>query len=382
MSSFFEATEGYFPENAPWSNEISKLLDEAANGGGDFGEIHRTINTIKSGDEESWFSAWFGLAETVERLGIIADRRGERVTAIQSYFRASNYFRVASSFLLREDIRESRAFERHVQLFQKAGALCNPKIEPIEIPFEESTLHAYVSRPIASKIGNESFSDEKMPLAIIVGDVNSSCEENFFSLGAEAIKRDMAILLLDPPGQGSTLRIQKLAARFDFERVAAAVIDHLSSEMSQFIDCSRVGMVGSGMGSYYAVRAGAKEQRIKAIVVFGAVYNAVADLFDFYPPIRRWMIRSLEVAESTQARAKLGDFNLEGVAGEIACPILINHGTLDFVSSPFAANRLHDAIAHKNKVLKLYKAGHGISAHRAEAVSSSLDWLKRKLQKN
>jgi dienelactone hydrolase len=354
-------------------------VDEIPNGGADYGEIMRTIRIVRTGDEESWFSAWCTLADSVERLGILAERRGERTTAVQSYFRASSYYRVANSILSRDDPRDGRTYEKQVALFKRAAPYSEPRLETIAVSFDESELHGYLVRPSNPW---ESLPDERFPCCLIFGDVDSSCEEMYFAYGADAARRGIAAIMVDPPGQGRSRRSQRMIARYDFERVVGDAIDYISSSRNSALDKNRIALIGSGMGAYYAARAAAKEKRVKALAVFGAVYNAIADHYDFYPPVRKWLVWSTGALDSAKARAKLGDYNLEGVASQIECPVLINQGMYDVVTSPVAASRLNEAIKHKNKILRSYKAGHGISAFRAEAVSSTFDWLKRKMNQS
>ncbi|MGI0083782.1 MAG: hypothetical protein ACREBQ_01735, partial [Nitrososphaerales archaeon] len=95
----------YFPEDRGWSHQLSRVIGEAQNGGGDFGEIIRTASRMKVGDLESWFEEWNALAEYVENIGRAGETVGETETASTSYFRASNYYRMADFYLNRDDPR-------------------------------------------------------------------------------------------------------------------------------------------------------------------------------------------------------------------------------------------------------------------------------------
>ncbi len=365
----------YFPANRGWSHQLVRLIGEAQNGGGgDFGEIHRTTSKMKVGDQESWFLEWCNLATYVEKLGASAEQHRHNTTAMQSYFRASNYYRMADFYLDRDDPRERPTYLKHVSLFQKAATLHAPAIEAVRIPFEGKNLHGYFV-----EASNKSSSSEKVPCVIIFGGADATCEEAYFSSAADASVRGFHALLLDGPGQGYTLRFENLYARYDFEKAVGAAIDFLARNKSDVVDLKRVGVMGRSMGGYYAARSAAKEPRVKAAVVFDAVFDIRSDVYDFFPPVRRAINWDLGVNTEEEARERLGKFNLAGVAEQMKCPILIIHGEDDYVTSPDGARKLYGAIKHKDKTLKWYKAGHGVSAFRAEATAYVFDWFREKL---
>lgn len=363
----------YFPENHGWSHQLGRVIGEAQNGGGDFGEINRAASRIKVGDLESWFSEWKSLAEYVENIANSAESAGERETASRSYFRASNYYRMADFYLDRDDPRELPTYGKHVSLFQKATEFRVPKVETVSIPFEGKELHGYFIRSANAK------KESKQPCVIIFGGADSTCEEAYFSSAVDALARGLSVLLIDGPGQGYTLRFQKLYARFDYEKTVEVALDYLVSNRSNVVDPNKIGILGRSLGGYYASRSAAMEKRVKAAVVFDAIFNVIEDVYDFFPPVRRTLNWDVGARSDEEAMQKLAKFDLAGVAQKIACPILIVHGSEDYVSSPKAAEKLYNSIGPGDKTLKWYKAGHGASAYRAESTAFVFDWLVRKL---
>ena len=359
----------YFPSNKGWSHQLTRLISEAHTGGGDFGEIIRAASRMKAGDSESWHSEWKTMAEHTEKLGNEANSTGLKITARQAYFRASNYYRMADFYLDRNDPRELSTYEKHVNLFKKGAELSTPRVEGISIPFEGESLHAYFIPSVANS-----------PTLIAFGGADSTCEEVYFNTGVEAQSRGYNILLVDGPGQGSTLRFAKLYAIFDYERAVGAAIDYLLKEKRSLVDPAKIGLVGRSMGGYYASRSAAMEKRVKAAVVWDAIFDLAEDVYDYFPSVRRAINWDLGAENEQDAQSKLVKFNLKGVAEKIQCPILIIHGSDDYVSSPKAAEKLYAVIPTKDKMLKWYKAGHGVSAYRAEATSFALDWLKTRLE--
>ncbi|MGI0086199.1 MAG: alpha/beta hydrolase family protein, partial [Nitrososphaerales archaeon] len=268
--------------------------------------------------------------------------------------------------------RELPTYEKHVNLFQKAAESRVPKVETASIPFEGKQLHGYFVR--SAKKG-----ESKQPCVIIFGGADSTCEEVYFSSVAPATSRGLNVLLVDGPGQGYTLRFQKLYARYDYEKTVGAAFDYLAANKSDFLNLDKTGIMGRSLGGYYAARSAAIEKRVRAAVVFDAIFNVIEDVYDFFPPVRRALNWDVGARSEEDARQKLAKFDLTGVTQKIACPVLIVHGSEDYVSSPSAAQRLYNSISYGDKTLQWYKAGHGVSAFRAESASFVFDWLTKKL---
>ena len=116
----------------------------------------------------------------------------------------------------------------------------------------------------------------------------------------------------------------------------------------------------SAWPGYYAPRGTAFEPRIKALVLWCACYDILEELYNWYPPIQRpdpagsWASK-----DDAQAREKLTNFNLKGIAQKITCPTLISHGVGDVVMDVDGAQRLYEEIGSKDKLLKLWERRRG-----------------------
>ncbi|WP_338460772.1 hypothetical protein [Synechococcus elongatus] len=73
---------------------------------------------------------------------------GHDVSAREAYLRASNYYRTAYLFLYGappcSDLLQ--AFERESATFRKFALRADPPLEPVEIPYEGTTLPGYFVR--------------------------------------------------------------------------------------------------------------------------------------------------------------------------------------------------------------------------------------------
>ena len=68
------------------------------------------------------------------------------------------------------------------------------------------------------------------------------------------------------------------------------------------------------------------------------------------------------------------------IAREIECPFLVTHGADDRIIPVANAQKLFDAVASKNKTLRVFTASEGGSAHahvddRPAGIAFAADWL-------
>lgn len=363
----------YLPGQTEWSDYMLRLINECQHGGGDFHECDRTFKRMRVGDIRDWHREWLRIARGVEGLGEAALARGRLVTARKAFMRAYTYYRSAEYFLPRDDSRLA-VYTAGIQCFAKAGRLFSPPLERVEIPYEGATLPAY----FYPAHGQPSW---PTPVVLFFPGADSTKEELLFQGGDEILERGMACLMVDGPGQGESLRFKGLYARHDFEVVVRAAADHLQERPD--VDPNRIGLVCISMGGYYSPRAAAFEPRVRAAIAWTGIYDVLADLYEYFPPIRpqlQWITGSKSEAE---AREKLRAFTLRGVIEKVTCPLMIVHGEDDIFVPPSAAQRTYDE-ARCPKLLKVWQRAEGGSAHvmadnYSEALPFMFDWLAEQL---
>ena len=393
----------YF-EDKQFSFQLLRLLGSSVSGGSDVGECLSTAYRINEGDFESWYSEWNRTAERIRKTADDCLAGGHNVSAREAYMRAYNYYRSAE-FYLHGDPDDPRIAElagKALDCFSQVVSLSPLDIEPLEIPYEGTTLPGYIYRPDRS--GNP-----KPTLIAMTG--YDGTQEEFLGLGAASASRGLNCVTFEGPGQGSVIHEQGLPFRPDWENVVTPVVDHVLGIPD--VDPKKVALLGLSFGGYLAPRAAAFEHRLAALVANGGVFDFMGSRVpagmtreQFFAMARdypeefnknaeeamkdntdmRWGIQHgmyvLKASSPADYMVKAMEYVMEGVADKIECPTLVIDSENDF-SFPGEAKKLYDALTCP-KTWLLFTAEEGADDHcqvGAQLLSGQriFDWLEETL---
>jgi pimeloyl-ACP methyl ester carboxylesterase len=352
-------------KDASFAFEFVRNLGFVYYGGADIGEMMATAGRIKEGDFESWFTEWDKLARRILSRADANLAAGHLESARQGYLRASTYFRTAE-FYLHGDPADSRILSESREsqkAYAEAANLTGPTWEPVEIPYERTTLPGYFY-----KVDN---SGKPRPTLVFHGGFDSSLEELFYFGAAAAVQRGYNCLTFDGPGQGAPMREQNLPFRYDWEAVVTPAVDYALTRPD--VDGGNLTLMGMSMGGYLAARAAAFEHRVRAAVFFDGVYDLYESFRNILPKEAvaaldagdtvkceeiihkgmgintslRWAITqgiwSFGASSIADLLEKTKKATMEGVAEQIQCPCLVleAEGDMFFVNQP---KKLYDAL--------------------------------------
>lgn len=363
-----------FPQDEDWSLQTMRLLGQVAVGGADMFECARTAARIGTTtlDEEVWQREWSRTAADVAAQGYAALERGETTTARRALFRSLSYWRHSEFFLDSFDPRRTEAYLEGTKNFQKAAELTDGLIERIAVPFEGIEMEGYIVRP--------DNSGQARPTVLFLGGADSWAEELYFLGGTEFPDRGMNVVMIDTPGRGSSLRFKELYSRPDYEVPVRAILDHL--EKRDDVDADRIGLAGVSFGGYYAPRAAAFEPRVKAVAAWCGTWSILTDFYEFYPPLQKqlqWLTGSRDDAE---ARAKLAEFTLDGVAEKLDIPVYVMHGEADIIMDIEGARRFVAALKTDDVTVDIYDGAGSLHCsydYLSVASARLADWFLNRL---
>ena len=278
---------------------------------------------------ETWPHTWAEKAEEVLVRAQSALDLGAKETAAAEFARASLYFHYAQYMFFSDLKFKKELHDRKVASFHKAAPLLETPIELVEIPYESITLKGYFRAP--KGIPNA-------PCVILLGGLDTT-KEDYLNVNELCIRRGLATLAFDGPGQGETQF--EMLFRPDFENSIKAALDYLATRSE--IDQNRIGIIGRSMGGCYAPKIAAIDSRIKALVAWGVMYH-LRNLAEIAPHTVEGFLYVSGTKSIEEGLAFYECVDLAAYAPKIKCPTLIIHGGLDKITPMENAKKLMETI--------------------------------------
>ena len=380
----------YFPDHYRWSHGMLHALGSAPWGGAEIDEAHRTGLRLRDrvGDDRAWFDEWTRTAAAVEHAGLACADRGHNASAAAYLFRAAHYYHLGERFLQPKTDEGMTAYRRGVESFREAARRTPwPRIEPVEIPYEDAMLPALLVH--AEHAARSHTPDGQAPAVVFFDGFDITKEMQYFKGIADLAARGIACLIVDGPGNGEAIRFRNLFLHHETERYATPAYEYLAGRAE--IDPSRIGVMAISLGGYYAPRAAAFETRFAACIAWGAQWDYHAVWKERLERLARGESPSLSVPwehllwifgarTREEALARLEGFRLDGVVERIACPFLLLHGEGDSQIPLATARRCFDAVGSRRKTFKVFTRDEG-GYHHCQVDNTSIavayiwDWL-------
>ena len=281
--------------------------------GVDVNDLQRLTPRIDQWDD--WCRVWCEEGARHEALAREAAEHGRRITASEANLRASIYFHYAKHLFAHDPDQYLAAHNRMLACYQAGAADADPPIERVTIAFGGAELVGNLRRPSRPQLA---------PVAVMLPGLDA-CKEELHSWCDAFVRRGIATLAIDGPGQGETAF--KLPITKDWGGVVGAVIDYLETRCD--VDGGRVAVVGQSLGALYAPLAAAFEPRVKACVSncgpfdFGAILPTMPAASQ-----ETFRVRS-HATTHEEAREIARGLTLEGAAPRISCPLLVVYGAGD-----------------------------------------------------
>jgi dipeptidyl aminopeptidase/acylaminoacyl peptidase len=329
----------------------------------DVNDFDETV--AKTTEWRDWGPNWRSVGEVHESLGRDAEAHGRTISATEAFQRASWCFHLGKFLWFEDPAVHAELRDRSVAVYRRALPHLNPSGQRLEIPFEGHIIPSHLRRP--QEVGPP-------PLVLIVPGLDSSKEE-LFAIEEEFLRRGLATLTVDGPGQSENS--VHFAIRPNWESVITPLIDDLEKR-NLGVDLGRIGLMGISMGAIYGPRAAAYEKRLKAVVGLAGPYN-LGDCWDALNPLTKGgYIFYTKSKDEAEAKQKAYTLNLEGVLDKVTQPLLVIHGARDRLFPPAQAERI--AREAPNATLVMYPDGNHVCNNISYKYRPLMaDWLKERL---
>ena len=346
-------------------------------------DAEQMMNALTSLDKDHWGEEWSKLGLSYEKKGderAAAGAPGKELAELYMHgFDACRVGRYPSPV----SPGKLAAYHHSLRMFRKAAKHFEPKLEIIEIPFEEKKLVGYLQLPPGVT---------KPPVVLHWGGVDG-WKEDRLRIVKEMLHFGLASLTIDMPGSGENPVLYSDPAA---EQTYFAWMDYILTRPD--IDGIRLALWGGSFGAYWAARlAYVAKDRIR-----GAVFQGGSVHLGFQ---REWLIPAFTTGGATylfgahsllEARGRaMGTKTMEeflevaprfslkamGLIDQPSAPILGVNGKLD---DQAPADDIYLLMEHGSpKAARVYSDGHHMGrtpGQPADHITTTIvTWLKEQL---
>jgi dienelactone hydrolase len=328
----------------------------------DYSDLQRILARVV--DLRTWYGSFREEAVRAEELARRFADEGRALSAADLFHRASACYHWGAYLARFGSDQKAEGRSHRVLSYREAVRLWGDRIVPVAIPYRDIEMPGYLH--LADR-------ERPAPVVIMVNGADSVKEE-YHNWARQFVRRGMSVLTMDGPGQGEMLG--RLPMRPEaWEEPVGAAIDALAA--SGLVDEARVGIWGSSMGGFLALRAAAFEARIGAAISSGGFY----DFRDY----RFWalstqlnVMEDLGVDSLSDARAYIESrCTLAGAVERITAPYLVIHGARDELVSVDEGRQM--AEGPTGEFVNFEDGFHTCTNHNATLVPLMCDWMAERL---
>jgi pimeloyl-ACP methyl ester carboxylesterase len=365
----------YFFKHPTFEYVFLVSLGRAYQRAGNVGKVLYLSRQIEDGDFESAYQAFRQAGDEARTMAEESASQGHKESARQAYLWAQNFYD-SSTYFVDNSLDPSRflpTWELLYDCWLKSLPFFEPSIEPVKIPYEDTELHGFIFRGTGAL--------NKRPLLILINGSDGSLLDMWTWGGAGALARGYDCLTFDGPGQGYALWKQRLYFRPDWEKVITPVVDYALTRNE--VDPKRIAIQGISQGGYWVPRAVAFEKRIAAAIADPGIVDVSTSWTANLPKAMLELLKAERKAEfdgylskvlNPETKGDLNfrirpygftsyydtfkavqDYNLEGIAHQIDCPMLITE-PVNEAFWPGQSRQLYDLLTSPKKLMPFSEA--------------------------
>jgi len=312
-----------------------------------------------------WAPHWRRVGDEHRAIADEAERSGHGVTATEAYQRAAWCYHLGKFLWFEDRALHDELRERTVATYAKAMPRLDPPGRRIEATFEGAVIPGILRAPRDTS---------RPPLVILVPGLDSVKEE-LYAIENDFLRRGLATLSIDGPGQGENA--PRFPIRADWSSVITPLLDHVSAH-ERGLDLARVGLMGISMGGIYGPRAAAKEKRLRAIIALAGPYDLSECWAALNPLTKGGYVFYTQSRDEAEAFERSKTLTLRGVLRDVTCPLLVIHGGKDRLFPPEHAERI--VREAPNATLLLYPEGNHVCNNIPYKYRPAMaDWMAEQL---
>jgi cephalosporin-C deacetylase-like acetyl esterase len=315
------------------------------------------------------------LARHFERRGDAQRQAGHLISAGDDYFTAAILYGGAQWPIFGTTELNVVLEQKKTDCYSAYTASADHYVEPVEVPYDGKTLAGWYHRP--------AWTDEPpggLPCVVMLSGMDGFKEINVFASADRYLRRGMAVLSLDGPGQGTSLVREIWYHPERFGEVGSAAYEAAAARPE--VDASKVMVCGVSQGSFWATQMAAAEPRYAACAALFACFDPgnTAMLTTQSPSFRQRFMYMTGTTSVEDLDARLAAMSAAGLGERIRMPYLVVMGEDDPLTDPEDTYRHLNAVAGP-KDLMFYVGEHHAPVTRTAGrlgpavFLATADWL-------
>ncbi len=299
--------------------------------------------------------------------------QGHEVTAGDGFFSASVMYG-AAQWPLFENTELNLALERKkTECYLEFAKSADHRIEAVEVPYGDKTLAGYFHLP-------PGYSGGRLPCLVMISGMDAFKEVQINASADRFLRRGFACLILDGPGQGTSLTREIWYDPDRYGEVGVAAWEAMAARPE--VDAGRIMAWGLSFGSFWATQMAAAEPRFAACAVMYTCFQPHNwPLYDMAAPsFKQRFMYMTGIADEAGFEAITVKMDVMKLSSKLRMPCFVMAGEDDSLSD------VGCTIEHLNnvpgpKTLVMYAGEeHGMGGSRSSQLGSPFfpmiaDWL-------
>lgn len=217
-------------------------------------DAREVLASLHSTDRDEWAAAWSAMGQRYADRAKDAETKNDKAAAREDWHQAWIDFMFAG-WPVQNTPGKRAAYPKSADAFRHYGALMDPPLEVVEIPFETSKIVGLMQLPKGVR---------PAPVVISIGGLDEYKEFAVQHFSTTFLEGGLGEFAIDMPGTGQS----PVKAEIGGERVFTKVIDYLHTRRD--VDGARIAVQGVSAGGYWsALLSYVERPRLRAAIVWG-----------------------------------------------------------------------------------------------------------------
>ncbi len=292
------------------------------------------------------------LARHVELRARAEERAGHEVSAGADFLAASVLYGGAQWPIYSTSKLNLVLEKKKTDCYLAYASHADHRIEAVEVPYEDTTVAAWFHLPIG-------YAGGEVPCVVMTSGMDAFKEVGLLGAGDRYLSRGMAVLVVDVPGQGTSLVREIFYEPEKLGTVGINAFDVMAARSE--VDANRIMVTGLSQGSFWATQMAAAEPRYAACAVMFTCFDPHnTSMFAAQSPtFRQKFMYMTGTSTFEELQAAVAKMEVAPLSEKITMPYLVVMGEDDPLTDPAQTFSHLNAVPGPKELLFYVGEDHG-----------------------